>query len=158
LVTGGLCIFSTSGALATTVKKQTTSSAHSTHTSQTKKQSIAAVKSTSTVKGTKKRSASSRTPKVKMQMAPTSDRIREIQTALAASDAYKGEPTGKWDAASVDAMKHFQQVNGLNPTGKLDAHSLQKLGLGSETAGRGAPRPGKPAGLSPSSTTSSIQR
>jgi peptidoglycan hydrolase-like protein with peptidoglycan-binding domain len=157
LVTGGLCIFSTSGALATTVKKQTTSSAHSTHTLQAKKPSTA-VKSTSTVKGTKKRSASSRTPKVKMQMAPTSDRIREIQTALAASDAYKGEPTGKWDAASVDAMKHFQQVNGLNPTGKLDAHSLQKLGLGSETAGRGAPRPGKPAGLSTSSTTSSIQR
>ena len=92
-----------------------------------------------------------------MQMAPTADRIREIQSALAASDAYKGEPNGKWDAASIDAMKHFQQVNGLNPTGKLDAHSLQKLGLGSETAGRGAPRPGKPAGLS-SSTTSSIQR
>jgi len=93
-----------------------------------------------------------------MQMAPTSDRIREIQTALAATDAYKGEPNGKWDAASIDAMKRLQQVNGLNPTGKLDAHSLQKLGLGSETAGRGAPRPGKPAGLSPSSMTSSIQR
>ena len=93
-----------------------------------------------------------------MQMAPTPDRIREIQSALAASNSYKGAPTGKWDDASVAAMKHFQQMNGLNPSGKLDALSLQKLGLGSETAGRGAPRPGKPAGLTTSSTTPTIQR
>jgi peptidoglycan hydrolase-like protein with peptidoglycan-binding domain len=93
-----------------------------------------------------------------MQMAPTADRVREIQTALAASNAYKGEPTGKWDAASIDALKHFQQVNGLNPSGKLDAHSLQKLGLGSDTAGRGAPRVSKPTGLSTSSATPPIQR
>lgn len=87
-----------------------------------------------------------------MQIAPTADRIREIQAALAESDSFKGEPTGKWDDASVAALKHFQQVNGLNPTGKLDAHSLQKLGLGSDTAGRGAPRSGKPAGISTSSS------
>jgi hypothetical protein len=55
-------------------------------------------------------------------------------------------------------MKRFQQVNGLNPSGKLDALSLQKLGLGSDTAGRGAPRPAKPAGSATSSTTPLIQR
>lgn len=73
-------------------------------------------------------------------MAPTADRIREIQAALAKSGAFQGEPTGKWDAPSIDAMKRFQQLNGLMPTGKLTALSLQKLGLGSDTAGRGAPR------------------
>jgi peptidoglycan hydrolase-like protein with peptidoglycan-binding domain len=93
-----------------------------------------------------------------MQTAPTSDRIKEIQSALAASDSYKGEPTGKWDDASVTAMKHFQQVNGLNPSGKLDALSLQKLGLGSDTAGRGAPRVAKPPASPASSTTPPIQR
>jgi peptidoglycan hydrolase-like protein with peptidoglycan-binding domain len=93
-----------------------------------------------------------------MQMAPTPDRIKEIQAALAASDLYKGEPSGKWDDESVAAMKHFQQVNGLNPSGKLDALSLQKLGLGSDTAGRGAPRPAKPAGSATSSSTPSVQR
>jgi peptidoglycan hydrolase-like protein with peptidoglycan-binding domain len=93
-----------------------------------------------------------------MQMAPTPDRIREIQSALAASDSYKGTPTGQWDAGSVEAMKHFQQVNGLNPTGKLDALSLQKLGLGSDTAGRGAPRLVKPSGTTTSSVTPTIQR
>jgi peptidoglycan hydrolase-like protein with peptidoglycan-binding domain len=93
-----------------------------------------------------------------MQMVPTADRIKEIQGALAASDSYKGEPSGKWDDESVAAMKHFQQVNGLNPSGKLDALSLQKLGLGSDTAGRGAPRVARPAGSTPSSTTPLIQR
>ncbi len=72
--------------------------------------------------------------------APTPDRIREIQSALAREGAYSGEPNGKWDPASVEAMKRFQTSHGLSPTGKLDAHSLQKLGLGSGVAGLAAPR------------------
>lgn len=100
---------------------------------------------------TKKISAKSkhRTPKVRGQAAPTTDRISEIQTALAKSGAYKGDPSGKWDDGSVDAMKHFQQENGLAPSGKFDAQTLQKLGLGSDIAGRAAPRPQSPAGNSP---------
>ena len=38
-------------------------------------------------------------------------------------------------------MKQFQSSQGLNASGKIDALTLQKLGLGSETAGRGAPMP-----------------
>jgi hypothetical protein len=38
-------------------------------------------------------------------------------------------------------MRKFQAGHGLNPTGKLDAQTLQKLGLGSETAGVAAPLP-----------------
>ncbi len=75
------------------------------------------------------------------QKAPTPDRIREIQSALAREGAYAGEPNGKWDAASVEAMKRFQAARGFNPTGKLDARSLQKLGLGSGVAGLAPPRP-----------------
>jgi peptidoglycan hydrolase-like protein with peptidoglycan-binding domain len=86
-------------------------------------------------------------------MAPTSDRIREIQNALIQADVYIGAPTGKWDAATIDAMKKFQQSNGLNPSGKLNALSLEKLGLGSTTAGRGAPRLAPPASTSSSPTT-----
>ncbi len=55
---------------------------------------------------------------------------------------YEGEPSGKWDDATVDAMKKYQDKNGINPTGKIDALSLEKLGLGSDTAGKGAPVPG----------------
>jgi len=38
-------------------------------------------------------------------------------------------------------MKKFQEDHGLSPTGKIDALTLNKLGLGSETAGKGAPVP-----------------
>jgi peptidoglycan hydrolase-like protein with peptidoglycan-binding domain len=53
--------------------------------------------------------------------------------------SYDGTPTGKWDAATMGAMKKFQDKNGFTATGKIDAVSLNKLGLGSETAGKGAP-------------------
>jgi peptidoglycan hydrolase-like protein with peptidoglycan-binding domain len=75
------------------------------------------------------------------QKAPTPDRIKEIQSALQREGAYKGQPTGKWDDATVDAMKNYQDKNGLNATGKIDAVTLNKLGLGSDTAGKGAPVP-----------------
>jgi peptidoglycan hydrolase-like protein with peptidoglycan-binding domain len=75
------------------------------------------------------------------QTAPTPDRIKEIQAALQKDGSYEGEPTGKWDPATVDAMKKFQDKNGFSPTGKIDALSLNKLGLGSDTAGKGAPVP-----------------
>jgi peptidoglycan hydrolase-like protein with peptidoglycan-binding domain len=80
-------------------------------------------------------------PKVHGQTAPTPDRIREIQTALNREGALDREPTGKWDDTTTDAMKKFQGNHGLNPTGKIDAGTLNKLGLGSDTAGKGAPVP-----------------
>jgi len=95
----------------------------------------------STHTGSSKGSSKKRTKKVKGQAAPTPERINEIQGALASKGAYTGTPTGKWDDSTVDAMKHFQSAHGLNPTGKLDALTLQKLGLGSETAGIAAPTP-----------------
>jgi peptidoglycan hydrolase-like protein with peptidoglycan-binding domain len=75
------------------------------------------------------------------QLAPAADRITEIQTALARENAYQGDPTGKWDAATVEAMKKFQTSQNLAPTGKIDALTLQRLGLGSDVAGKGAPTP-----------------
>ncbi len=98
--------------------------------------------SASTAKTTKTRKAATRKSKrVKGQIAPTPERINEIQTALAKKGFYAGEPTGKWDDDSTEAMKKFQAANGLNPSGKYDAWTLQKLGLGSGTAGLGAPTP-----------------
>jgi peptidoglycan hydrolase-like protein with peptidoglycan-binding domain len=79
--------------------------------------------------------------KVKGQAAPTTERISEIQDALAKKGALTGTPSGKWDDSTVDAMKKFQSDHGLNPSGKLDALTLQKLGLGSETAGLAPPNP-----------------
>jgi len=75
------------------------------------------------------------------QKAPTPQRISEIQQALAKNGAYSGTPNGKWDASTVEAMKRFQGAHGLNASGKLDAKTLQQLGLGSQTAGIAAPTP-----------------
>ena len=75
------------------------------------------------------------------QMAPTVDRVIEIQHALAKDGSFNGAPNGKWDGATVEAMKRFQAGHGLNPSGKLDAKSLQRLGLGSQTAGIAPPNP-----------------
>jgi peptidoglycan hydrolase-like protein with peptidoglycan-binding domain len=88
-----------------------------------------------------KNSKSRKSKKVKGQAAPTPERINEIQEALAKGGVFTGTPSGKWDDATIDAMKKFQSANGLNPSGKLDAPTLQKLGLGSETAGLAAPTP-----------------
>jgi peptidoglycan hydrolase-like protein with peptidoglycan-binding domain len=75
------------------------------------------------------------------QRKPEPARITEIQEALAREGAYTGRPTGNMDAATLAALRKFQESHGLNPTGKLDALSLQKLGLGSEVAGAAAPLP-----------------
>lgn len=97
--------------------------------------------SSTTKKHTASKKSGKHSKKVKGQAAPTPERISEIQEALAKKGVFAGTPTGKWDDSTVDAMKHFQTGNGLTPTGKLDALTLQKLGLGSETAGIAAPTP-----------------
>jgi peptidoglycan hydrolase-like protein with peptidoglycan-binding domain len=93
-------------------------------------------------KSSKNHHASKREP---TQKAPTPQRISEIQSALAHGGYYQGAPNGKWDSNTVAAMQKFQSDNGLSSTGKLDAPSLQKLGLGSGTAGVDAPKPVTPA-------------
>jgi peptidoglycan hydrolase-like protein with peptidoglycan-binding domain len=73
------------------------------------------------------------------QKAPTPERVSEIQQALAKDGSYSRTPNGQWDGSTVDAMKKFQGMHGLNPSGRLDAKTLEQLGLGSKTAGIGAP-------------------
>ncbi len=75
------------------------------------------------------------------QKVPAPERISEIEQALAKDGSFTGKPNGKWDASTMDAMKKFQELHGLNPSGKLDAKTLQQLGLGSQTAGVAPPLP-----------------
>jgi len=89
------------------------------------------------------------------QKAPTNDRINEIQMALARDGSFRGAPTGKWDDDTTEAMRKFQAGHGLNPSGKLDAPTLQRLGLGSQTAGIAAPTPPPGATSRLTSSTSS---
>src|SRR2546428_13586517 len=73
------------------------------------------------------------------QKAPTPERISEIQQALAKDGSFTGKPNGKWDASTIEATRKCQEAHGLNPSGKLDAKTLQQLGLGSQTAGVAPP-------------------
>lgn len=91
------------------------------------------------------------------QKAPTSDRISEIQQALAKNGSYTGTPNGKWDTPTEDALRKFQESHGLNPTGKLDARSLQQLGLGSSITGVAPPAPSNTASKLTSSASQPSQ-
>jgi peptidoglycan hydrolase-like protein with peptidoglycan-binding domain len=115
----------------TTKKKTTSTSARSSKTSSSK--------TTGSRRGKTAKRTSSR--REKGQKAPTAERVSEIQTALAKDGAFSGAPNGKWDDSTVSAMKKFQAGHGLNPSGKLDAKTLQQLGLGSQTAGVAPPTP-----------------
>ncbi len=124
----------TGGSSPTTTSTSTTSTAKV----APKKPSATAVHTTRT---SAKRRIITHTPVVHAQLAPTASRISEIQSALVREGAYQGDPNGKWDAATVDAMRQFQGDHGLTPSGKIDALTLQKLGLGSQVSGMGAPLP-----------------
>jgi peptidoglycan hydrolase-like protein with peptidoglycan-binding domain len=66
------------------------------------------------------------------QQQPEPQRIREIQQALT-QHGYPVEPTGVWDAATVEALRKFQEDHGiknLSGRGKLDPLTLIALGLG----------------------------
>ena len=105
--------------------------------------------------GSHRKSAHRSSVRERGQKTPTSDRISEIQTALGKDGSFAGSPNGKWDGATVDAMKKFQEAHGLTPSGKLDAKTLQKLGLGSQTAGLAPPMPPvSSSALTPPSTSS----
>jgi hypothetical protein len=76
-------------------------------------------------------------------MAPTPERYKEIQGALAAK-GYLGpdDASGRWDQTSIDAMKKFQADQKLDSTGKINSLSLIALGLGPKHDS--APAPAKP--------------
>jgi hypothetical protein len=65
------------------------------------------------------------------QTSPSSDRLKQIQDALAAKGYLSPEEaTGEWNANSATALKRFQAEQTLEPTGKINSISLIALGLG----------------------------
>ena len=64
------------------------------------------------------------------QIRPTRERYAQIQTALAQAGYFQEPANGNWGTSSVNALAYFQKDHGLEPTGKIDAPSLIRLGLG----------------------------
>ena len=59
-----------------------------------------------------------------------SDRTREIQSALIQQRYLSGEPTGKMDQSTKDALTKFQADNGWQTKLMPDSRAIIKLGLG----------------------------
>ena len=131
----GAVVFAGASASGAPLPQQSGSSA--TAASPSKSATTPSTKKTSS----KKKRRAKREP---TQMAPSPERISEIQSALSRGGYYGANPNGKWDATTVAAMQKFQSSNGLDASGKIDALSLQKLGLGSSVAGVSAPKPATP--------------
>ena len=64
------------------------------------------------------------------QQAIDADRAGQIQAALIREKYLDGEPTGKWDQRTRDAMQRFQEDNGWQTKVVPDSRALIKLGLG----------------------------
>lgn len=58
------------------------------------------------------------------------ERVKQIQQALFGAGVLHETPNGRWDTATRDAMRQYQQENGFNVTGLPEAKPLLKLGLG----------------------------
>ena len=81
-------------------------------------------------KGKSAKNRASKHTRRSYQQAPTPERYKEIQQALASKGYLHSEPNGKWDAESADALKRFQTEQNLTPDGKISSLSLIALGLG----------------------------
>ncbi len=94
-------------------------------------------------KAAKLQASKTKTKRRSTQQAPTTERYREIQQALAAKGYLQGEPNGEWGPDSVEALKRFQADQNLHPDGKLNSLSLIAMGLGPKrmTAQSQAPAP-----------------
>jgi hypothetical protein len=86
--------------------------------------------STASKKKTTSRKAAPATTWRNRQIAPEPQRYRDIQEALIEKGYLQGAPTGRWDQASIDALRRFQQEQNLQPSGKINSLSLIALGLG----------------------------
>ena len=76
------------------------------------------------------------------QAAPTTDRYKEIQDALVAKGYLQpDDANGKWDSASVEALKRFQAEQSIDSTGKINSLSLIALGLGPKYDSAPTPKP-----------------
>lgn len=130
------------GTTSKSKKSPTPKTSTTTSSASAKTQAARTAKGSASTKSGKGKNAKSVTSRRDHgQKAPTPQRVSEIQTALAKNGAYAGTASGKWDEATVDAMRKFQGSHGLNASGKLDAKTLQQLGLGSQTAGIAPPTP-----------------
>lgn len=58
--------------------------------------------------------------------------IRQVQQKLATMGYNPGNLDGELDAQTMEAIRNFQQAQGIQPTGQLDVQTLSALGVSGE--------------------------
>jgi peptidoglycan hydrolase-like protein with peptidoglycan-binding domain len=66
---------------------------------------------------------------VKTRVEYLPETIEKAQQVLKTKGLYKGDVTGKMNPTTREAVKTFQEKEGLNPTGRLNKDTRQKLGI-----------------------------
>jgi peptidoglycan hydrolase-like protein with peptidoglycan-binding domain len=110
-------------ATASKPASKSTSASHTNHSMTAKTKSASS--STSSRRGKKSKKTAKRG-----QQKIDSERTEQIQEALIKQHYLSGEPTGKWDPATEDALRKFQADNGWQNKTVPDSRALIKLGLG----------------------------
>ena len=119
--------------LAGTAMATTTQTKSSKPTSSSHKSSKSAKSSkTSSSKSRGKKSAKST---AHGQHGIDQERTLAIQQALVQEHYLSGDPTGRWDQATKDALVRFQAENGWQTKVTPDSRALIKLGLGPDKKG-----------------------
>jgi hypothetical protein len=106
-------------------KAASSTSAHPSSKSHSTKSRTTSARSSS-----RKGKRSSKTSWRRGQQKVDAARAREIQEALIRQHYLSGNATGKWDAATEDALRKYQGDNGWQNKTVPDARALIKLGLG----------------------------
>src|SRR5438552_12879519 len=83
-----------------------------------------------TAKSTHRTSKKSKKTRVRGQAAIDDQRARQIQQALVHEHYMNGEPSGKWDDATQQALRHYQADQGWQSKTVPDSRALIRLGLG----------------------------
>lgn len=78
-------------------------------------------------------SKKARKGRVRGQKAIDNDRVRQIQEALIREHYLKGEPSGKWDASTQQALHRYQSDQGWQSKTVPDSRALIRLGLGPDS-------------------------
>jgi peptidoglycan hydrolase-like protein with peptidoglycan-binding domain len=78
-------------------------------------------------------SKKTRKGRVRGQKAIDGNRVRQIQEALIREHYMKGEPSGKWDASTQQALHRYQSDQGWQSKTVPDSRALIRLGLGPDS-------------------------
>jgi len=128
LLTASLCVAETTTAPAPKKRAAHKATAHKAPSHDVSAHKAEARKNTA--KSTHRTSKKTKKTRVRGQAAIDNQRAREIQEALVREHYMNGDPSGKWDDATQQALRRYQADQGWQSKTVPDSRALIRLGLG----------------------------